>query len=243
MRTLLRRLLSGVPGVEVVTEAGDGKAALGEAAAHQPDLVVLDMVMPVLSGMQALPLLRQVAPASRVVVLTSEPPARGAAAALAAGAAAYVEKGGNPGHLVQDILSGAGLVDAVVEVLHPRAHQSFAATTQAPSQARAFARSTLQQWADADTVDTVELLLSELVTNAVVHANSSPDVALRLLPDRLHVAVTDRMQLDLDRPPADDDAESGRGLSLVEALASSWGTVPVDDGKIVWFDVPRVGVS
>lgn len=85
----------------------------------------------------------------------------------------------------------------------------------------------------------MQLLLSELVTNAVLHAQSAPDVAISLSRERVHVEVRDQ-DADVVRPRrASDDEESGRGLALVDALALAWGETHLPDGKVVWFDVAR----
>jgi len=89
-------------------------------------------------------------------------------------------------------------------------------------------------------VDTVELLTSELVTNAVVHAHSAPVLLLRLHDRVVRVEVCD----DDASPPylrtPDRNAASGRGIAIVEELATEWGVdfIP-DDGKRVWFEVSR----
>ena len=106
-------------------------------------------------------------------------------------------------------------------------------------QARAFAQRALESWREDDIGDTVTLLLSELVTNAVVHAASAPNVAIHLMPDRVHVEVADEDSSELHPVQASPDAESGRGLALVEALAYRWGQVALPGGKVVWFDVLR----
>ena len=59
---------------------------------------------------------------------------------------------------------------------------------------------------------------------------------------RVHVEVADDDTSELHAVQASPDAESGRGLALVEALADRWGQVALPDGKVVWFDVLR-GVS
>ncbi len=238
LRLLLGSLFKAYPGVEVVAEAGDGEEAVALAATHQPDLVVLDLAMPVLDGASALPRLRQVAPATRVVVLTAVP--RGSAPALLAlGAAAYVEKSVATDRLVPDVLAGAGLLEAALGALTSRVDAGFPARPQSVAGARALVRAALEQWRADDLVDTVALLLSELVTNAVVHAAAAPTVAVHLLPDRVHVEVadSDTSQLEVRHPPP--SAESGRGLALVEALADAWGQVALPGGKVVWFDVLR----
>jgi CheY-like chemotaxis protein len=88
MRLLLRIWLEGDPGFEVVGEAADGRRAVDVVGETRPDAVVLDVEMPVLSGIEALPLLREVAPACAVVVFSAEQEDE----ALAAGATAFVSK-------------------------------------------------------------------------------------------------------------------------------------------------------
>src|SRR5256885_14049952 len=73
LRLLLASLFGAHPGVQVVGEAADGQQAVALARQHEPDLIVLDLAMPVLDGVGALPLLRRASPRSRVVVLTAIP--------------------------------------------------------------------------------------------------------------------------------------------------------------------------
>jgi CheY-like chemotaxis protein len=240
LRLLLGSLFKAYPGIEVVAEAADGEQAVALAALHQPDLVVLDLAMPVLDGASALPRLREVAPGSRVVVLTAVPRAS-EPDALALGAAAYVEKTVDTDRLVPEVLAGAGLLDAALGALTPRVDAEFPARPQSVAGARAFVRAALERWREDDLVDTVVLLLSELVTNAVVHAAAAPTVAVHLLPDRVHVEVADDDTTELEAREAPLSAESGRGLALVEALAHTWGQVTLPGGKVVWFDVLRAG--
>jgi anti-sigma regulatory factor (Ser/Thr protein kinase) len=182
--------------------------------------------------------LRQVAPEARVVVLTAIPRAS-APALLALGAAAYVEKTVATDRLVPDVLAGAGLLEAALGTLTARVDADFPARPQSVAGARALVRAALERWREDDLVDTVTLLLSELVTNAVVHAAAVPTVAVHLLPDRVHVEVADDDTTELEARQAPLSAESGRGLALVEALAHTWGQVALPGGKVVWFDVLR----
>lgn len=238
LRLLLASLFAGHPGVQVVAEAADGREAVALARQYEPDLIVLDLAMPVLDGVSALPLLREAAPRSRIVVLSAIPRERDPGA-LALGAAAYVEKTIATDRLVPDVLAGAGLLDAALSALAPRLDAGFPSEARSVAQARAFAQRVLESWREDDLGDTVTLLLSELVTNAVVHAASAPNVAIHLMPDRVHVEVTDADSTQLHPVEASPDAESGRGLALVEALAYRWGQVALPDGKVVWFDVLR----
>lgn len=64
---------------------------------------------------------------------------------------------------------------------------------------------------------------------------------MRLLTDSVRIEVVDRAPVTPLRPSQPDhDEESGRGLHLVDTLASAWGVEPMEHGKSVWFEVPRL---
>lgn len=88
----------------VVAEAENGDEAIRMAEEHQPDLVLLDVSMPVKDGLEALPVIRTVSPQAKVVMLSGFEASRLAATALDAGAAAYLEKGIPPTELVAVLL-------------------------------------------------------------------------------------------------------------------------------------------
>lgn len=92
LRTLYLHALDLDDEFAVVGQAVDGLDAVTVARAHQPDVVLLDMLMPVMDGLVALPLVREASPRSRVVVLSSLPGAQVVAAATAAGADGFVSK-------------------------------------------------------------------------------------------------------------------------------------------------------
>ena len=92
-RQLLSILLGAEAGLELVGEASNGEQAVELAAREQPDVLLLDIAMPVLDGLEALPRIREVSPKTRVVMLTGLASKEVRRRALEAGAAAYVEKG------------------------------------------------------------------------------------------------------------------------------------------------------
>ena len=98
----------------VVATAAEGQQAIDEARTNQPDLVLLDIAMPVMDGMQALPLIREVAPGAVVVMLSGYPFATAGEGALRAGANGYLEKSDLVGSLIPrlerilDAASGIG---------------------------------------------------------------------------------------------------------------------------------------
>ncbi|MFJ8720461.1 ATP-binding protein [Streptomyces sp. NPDC093269] len=89
--------------------------------------------------------------------------------------------------------------------------------------------------------DDEELLLSEIVTNGLVHGDSDVYVYVRKYPERLRVEVRDsdpHPAAAVTVPREEDQAEGGRGLVIVSALASAWGNSPSGRGKTVWFELP-----
>lgn len=91
---------------------------------------------------------------------------------------------------------------------------------------------------DDDVVATVELLTSELATNAVLHAATELEVRVWASDDRIHVSVLDGCaERGVYRTEDDTDAATGRGLGLVEALASDFGVEISEASKTVWFEV------
>jgi anti-sigma regulatory factor (Ser/Thr protein kinase) len=104
--------------------------------------------------------------------------------------------------------------------------------------ARSFLRSTLRDWGvDEDTTDTAVLCLSELVTNAVVHAHAGCVVRVLLDEGVLTTTVRDRGTAHAaSAEPAEDPLRvHGRGLQLVGTLASRWGSELDTVGTTVWF--------
>ncbi|MFB7357824.1 SpoIIE family protein phosphatase [Streptomyces gardneri] len=102
--------------------------------------------------------------------------------------------------------------------------------------ARELARTQLKAWDLEPLVDTVELLVSELVTNALRYGEG--EIRLRLLRDRTLVCeVWDAGLVQPRRRRARDTDEGGRGLQLVGLLSSSWGSRRTPRGKTVWFEL------
>jgi anti-sigma regulatory factor (Ser/Thr protein kinase) len=86
-------------------------------------------------------------------------------------------------------------------------------------------------------VPTVELLVSELVTNAVMHTTGPISIRLLLQTD-IRCEVIDSSRTLPVRAEADLLDEQGRGLLLVDELARRWGTQTRPGGKLVWFEHP-----
>ena len=105
--------------------------------------------------------------------------------------------------------------------------------------ARRFVRDVLKtRRVDDGVVDTVELLTSEVVTNAIVHARSGPQLAVEVNDGSIRVAVRDiSAEIPVRRLGRLDDV-SGRGVVIVQELATAWGVERErNGGKRVWFEV------
>ena len=107
-----------------------------------------------------------------------------------------------------------------------------------PAIARAQAAALVEPWASPEFLENLALLVSELVTNAVLHGAATIHLDI-CSPSPLAVRV-EVMDGSFDLPvvqPVDLDRASGRGLRLVETLATDWGARRQVNGKIVWFEL------
>jgi anti-sigma regulatory factor (Ser/Thr protein kinase) len=108
-------------------------------------------------------------------------------------------------------------------------------------QARRFVSDTLAQWGDEPYVEAASLLVSDLVTNAVLHAGSAVEVVVG--HDGRHANLRIEVHDSSLRSPRmggfDLDATSGRGLALVDAISDRWGVENDADGKKIWFEIER----
>lgn len=108
--------------------------------------------------------------------------------------------------------------------------------------ARRFTARALRRWKVEEVTDAALLVVSELVTNGLMHTQGPVRVDLMLRGDRVRVSVSDTSPRAPAKPVIVDwDATGGRGLLLVEAMSESFGSVPVAGGKQVWSElvVPR----
>lgn len=110
------------------------------------------------------------------------------------------------------------------------------------ARARRHCEACLLAWGEAELVDTVSLLVSELVTNVVLHAHTPCELRLER-GERLRVEVSDGSRRLPTRGSLRPEGSSGRGLLLVEALSADSGTVVEAHGKRVWFEVEWTPVS
>ncbi len=153
-----------------------------------------------------------------------------------------------PGRLVDELLPDGPDDDVAVLLALTREHAAptrsdalrVASHERAVQEARGFVAATLARWeVDELATDDVILLVSELVTNAVVHGKPPIELRLRATPSDVVVQVFDGATYlpRQMRPTAED--EHGRGLQIVARLADRWGTRPTPGGKAIWCTVRR----
>lgn len=229
LRAVVRQALRLRGGFDVVAEAGDGTTAVAAAHEHQPDVVVLDLGLPDLAGRELLTRLRAAASSAQVVVYTgSITPER---SGIASEVDAFVKKDRDVGYLV-DLLDDLS-----------RAHHQTATTQLGPALtdvaiARRFLAEQCRRWGCHDVVEDGELVVTELVGNAMLHAGAECLLRARLAHGVLRLEVFDDGGGVPDPLVADIDDEHGRGLLLVSVLSTAWGVESSPGGgKVVWAEL------
>ncbi|WP_405883539.1 SpoIIE family protein phosphatase [Streptomyces sp. NBC_01136] len=115
------------------------------------------------------------------------------------------------------------------------------------SEARRFVRDCLQRWSATEICDALEVITSEAVTNALIHADSDVDVRIREYDDRVRLEVRDSdahpplpSAMSVSDEAEQSRAEHGRGLMIVDCLATTWGSSPHGRGKTVWMELKKL---
>jgi DNA-binding response OmpR family regulator len=217
-------------GHSVRTEAR-GADALGTVVDWRPDVVVLDLGLPDLEGREVLTGIRNHAPAARVVVFSgTRPPANEWVAERVEG---FVSKEQN--------------IELLVETLEAAARQPFELNTYtlphsplSVHRAREAVRAALTQWGQPELVSDGLVVVSELVTNAVVHAASRCELRLSNHRRSVRVAVVDSGPGTPEPLPPSTARVGGRGLQIVDSMSIAWGVDGLADGrKLVWAELAR----
>jgi DNA-binding NarL/FixJ family response regulator len=231
VRQMLRTALRFRQLFSVVGEAADGAEAIECAARLQPDIVVLDVGLPDLAGRQVLTRIRLECPDAKVVVFSGTEPEE--TEGIADAVDGYAVKDGRLEYLIE-------LLETVGQQHVARASVYLENHVQSARVARSFVRETLRSWGVTDPLDDALLVVSELVSNAIVHARSSCELRLGLSPVIVRVEVVDAGGGTPDPLPPSRTRPHGRGLTLIDAVASAWGVDPqVAGGKVVWAEIPR----
>lgn len=138
--------------------------------------------------------------------------------------------------VVPDVAAATALARAAG--VAPRRELELSVDRFSPRRARVWIREQLEEW-DIDDPAPAELVSTELIDNAIIHAGSIGTLQLRRRPGLLSVAVSDRSEQRPRLVPPEERAGSGRGLVIVDQLCHGWGHVPrAGGGKVVWANLP-----
>jgi anti-sigma regulatory factor (Ser/Thr protein kinase) len=107
--------------------------------------------------------------------------------------------------------------------------------------ARAFVREALEALDAAGAVEDAQTLVSELATNAVLHARTPFSLEVRRTGDVVRIQVADRSVVLPRQRSYGADSTTGRGMRLIASIATDWGIEAQGNGKVVWFALPAAG--
>lgn len=127
-------------------------------------------------------------------------------------------------------------LDRIVQV-RPAIHLALPATTDSCAWARDVVVQACRDWDLERVADDAEAIVCELVTNAVLHARPPLHLLLAVRGPRLHLAVSDGSEAlpqAVGGGPPQPVSRDGRGLLLIDAIATAWGTLRTTEGKVVW---------
>ena len=137
--------------------------------------------------------------------------------------------------------SGSAAGDPLRRVNWADATRTFPGTREDTRAARGFALAMLEQWRGGQLAADTALVVTELATNAVLHAGSAFSVSLTLSGGAIRISVGDTLPLGPGAVDQQLTAASGHGLGVVAAMATRWGVETVPTGKAVWAELPLPG--
>ena len=150
---------------------------------------------------------------------------------------------------MDDVDSATLFYDACTQhsavVGHPEAPldawRRFESGPMAIGRARRFVGATLERWGFPEVIDDAALVVSELATNAVLHARSAFHVSIRVAGEGIRVSVHDESPVAPAPRGYSVSSATGRGLRMVDAVSSRWGTIPLPNRKAVWAELEELG--
>jgi DNA-binding NarL/FixJ family response regulator len=229
-RRLVRTALRFRGGFELVGEASTGVAAITLVEELEPDVVVLDLGLPDITGRDVLTRVREQNPRVKVVIFSgAEPEDRAWYDQHAEG---YVLKDADIDFLV-------GLLEAVARPApDPEAVLDLPQDLGSVRSARRFVKDILTQWDLLPLLDDALIVVSELAANAITHAESDYRVRLSSTQRSVRIEVRDGGEGTPEPQPKSLTSEHGRGLLMVAAIAASWG-IERSEGrrKLVWAEL------
>jgi CheY-like chemotaxis protein/anti-sigma regulatory factor (Ser/Thr protein kinase) len=237
-RLQLREALERAGPFEIAGVAADGRQAAALAAVAQPDLVVLDRGAPGQDGLSDLADVREVSPTAAMIVMIVGP-ASVDGAGRPAGVAGSSEDGTQAGwdELAAHIRRLSSDAVPAGDPTALAAHWHLPADLRSGGLARRQLRTLLHGWGLAMTLDAAQLLTSELINNAVVHAGSDVLLTVSHHARLLRIEVTDAGAGALHRLVAGPEDTRGRGMLLVEEMSDGWGAAVNGSAKTLWFEL------
>jgi anti-sigma regulatory factor (Ser/Thr protein kinase) len=236
-RLLTRLALAPEDGIELVGEAATLDEGGDVVARTHPDVALVEPYAGTRADLDGLARLAGRVPGLRTVVLTSLP-AEGPAWPAAGGTLGVLSKVLPPTRLAAELRALVTVLDVVGGAMD-EVRTPLDPDLNSPRRARAFVTDTLERWSCRDATAIIDLLVSEMVANAVLHTGAPAELAVQLLPDRVRVSVTDQDTTQPKRRPDNPALATGRGLALIEQLSVAWGIDRVPEGKRMWFETLR----
>ncbi len=215
----------------VVGEAGDLETALALSRANPPDVIVVDLGLAHAAGSGVLTDLGAAAPGALVVTYDGTRGSDRARTPRRVGAC--IDSDGD----VRDVGELVDFLEQVAIRIPRIATMRCGPGTREVALSRRFVVDHCVEWGRPGVAENAAIVVSELVTNALVHARAACELTVGLRGDVLRIEVADHVRR---RPVAPDvalDCEHGRGLLLVSLLCTAWGSEPRDDGKSVWAEL------
>jgi anti-anti-sigma regulatory factor len=127
------------------------------------------------------------------------------------------------------------LTSRAARVPRRRASQVLLPVPRSLVKARSLVKRACSGWNVATMTDRAQIVTTELVANAVRHAGTRMELTVSLRQRNLHLSVQDgSSQPPRLRGPEGEPGSDGRGLRVVDALTSGWGSTPTENGKVVW---------
>jgi anti-anti-sigma regulatory factor/anti-sigma regulatory factor (Ser/Thr protein kinase) len=222
-------LVARLVGALGLAAARDARQLLVKALADQPDALLVDLSEFTYDDPQALHVFSALArraslwPGVPVILSAPDPPLRAALVRYAIDQVVAV---------CADQREAAVLARGAPAP--PRLRETMQPVSGAARYGRDLATEACLRWDSPQLVPKASIVVSELVTNAVQHARTPFELTLARTIRYLHIGVRDEDPRQAVRQDPDILACSGRGLRIVEAATTSWGSTPAQRGKVVW---------
>ena len=234
IRFLYRRALDNDDRFEVAGEAADGERALELAETLQPDLVLLDMAMPGMDGVAALPHLRRRSPASRIVLVSGfDLDAR--VPLFEAGAVAYLAKVMSPRAMVAELLvllKALEEVEAAVDLLTATSGAATSGAAEQPARRRPLLELPPPEWAQPGRLRSLQAASLELVRPAVGRNGTSFELRIQLSAEMIRLTAAEPY-------PVAGEPLDPSDLEHLRNVAERSGAQREPWGHAVWVEVRR----